>query len=31
MQAFPYNPVTHDAMRTPFTQYRFEIFKYEKS
>jgi hypothetical protein len=25
------NPVAHDALAAPFTQYRFEMFKYEKS
>jgi hypothetical protein len=28
---YKYNPVPHDALPTPFTQYKFEMFKYEKS
>jgi hypothetical protein len=25
------NPVAHDALPAPFTQYKFEMFKYEMS
>jgi hypothetical protein len=28
---YKYNPVAHDALAAPFTQYGFEMFKYEKS